>query len=217
MGRYGGASRGCRYHRFGDEKKIVQRKRNESGKHHFQAASRLKALLLNSRLAVVEEPVGQPNVPEVHKRYAWAEFPDGSTRHVMMMVFRWKRTPLDSDTAYSLEAIETSLNTTPSENRDNYSPSDGAETAHDGGNGMLRRFVAGSSPNIGGPGPDAGSFPLGAYRSRLRSVLGRADAPPEYRRRAVEVARRRLAGIGRRHRARVAATCCCARRSRCWG
>ncbi len=143
------------------EKKIVQQKRNESGRHHFQAASRLKDLLSNSRLAVVEEPVGKPNVAEVHKRYAWADFPDGSTRHVMMTVLRWKETPLDSDTAYSLEAIETIESKTPSENRDNHSPSDGVQTAHHGGNEILGRFVAGFKPEHRWIGRSTGVFSLG--------------------------------------------------------
>ena len=53
-------------------------------------------------------------------------------------------------------------------------------------------------------GASGTAYSLGAYRSRLRGALDRADAPPEYRRRAVDVARKRLVEIERRHRARVA-------------
>ncbi len=80
-----------------------------------------------------------------------------------------------------------------------------ADQSQDGSGTMLARFLSGIKPEHRWTEPDTGSFSLGACRPRLRGALDRADAPPEYRRRAVEVARRRLVEIERRHRARVAA------------
>ena len=87
-------------------KEIGMVKRTESLAHHYQAATKLPELLANSKLAVVEEPVGKPEAREIHKRYAWADFPDGKRRHVLMTVIRWNDESIKSDTAYSLEAIE---------------------------------------------------------------------------------------------------------------
>lgn len=86
--------------------KMSMVKHKENLAHHYQAATMLPDLLRNSKLAVVEKPNdSKPNAAEIHKRYAWADFPDGSRKHVLMSVIRWKEGP-DVDSAYSLETIE---------------------------------------------------------------------------------------------------------------
>jgi hypothetical protein len=86
-------------------KELGMIRRGESIAAHFQAAVSLPELLENSKLAIVEAPLGKPEAQEIHKRYAWADFPDGKRPHVMMTVIRWK-SDTNADSAYSLETIE---------------------------------------------------------------------------------------------------------------
>ncbi len=123
---------------------VRQAKRLESLPHHFQAAANLAQLLENSRLSIVEVPDGKPNVAEVHKRYAWADFPDGQRRHVMMTVLRWK-SDVDADTAYSLEALEVQENA-PDAIQGVEPSTPGAEIAIAGDTGTLAHFLSGIKP-----------------------------------------------------------------------
>jgi hypothetical protein len=81
--------------------------KGEDARLHFQAVTMLPSLLENSVLAAVHKDVKErENIAEVHRRYAWAKFPDGITRNVLLTVYRWdEATGLDADTAYSEEVI----------------------------------------------------------------------------------------------------------------
>ncbi|MFT3992333.1 MAG: hypothetical protein QM680_13090 [Luteolibacter sp.] len=135
---------------------VRQAKRLESLPHHFQAVARLPELLTNSRLAIVEKPEGKPNVAEVHKRYAWADFPDGSRKHVLMTVLRWKG-DVDSDTAYSLEAIEVQEKA-PDAIQGVESSTPDANTAIAGVADTITQFLAGIKPEHRSSGGSAFSL-----------------------------------------------------------
>src|SRR5690606_37608428 len=69
----------------GDKLKVF--KDGEPALLHFIAAANLPELLENSKLAFVEpEAKGDVTVQEVHRRYAWAEFPNGERRHILLTV-----------------------------------------------------------------------------------------------------------------------------------
>lgn len=81
---------------------------------HFIAAANLPALLVNSKLAAVEpEGKGDRTVQEVHRRYAWANFPNGERRHVLLTVERPSihadKARQNSDQAYSSEVLGVSI------------------------------------------------------------------------------------------------------------
>ena len=175
----------------------------ESPELHFEAAARLRDLLENSKLVFREAPREYDRHSiQVQKRYAWMVFDDVQVRHVLLNVKLWKD-PKAKATAYHVETLD--VMEPSGEFRPWTSGFPKADQSQDGSGTMLAWFLSGIKPEHRWTGPDAGSFSLGAYRSRLRQQLDRADAPPEYRRRAVEVARKRLVEIERRHRARVAA------------
>jgi len=123
-----------------DETGVVKRK--EVLAHHFQAAAMLPGLLRNSKLAIVESATGKPTAQEVHKRYAWADFPDGTRHHVLMTVIRWKGEDIQSDTAYSVEALEVQEEAAPV-TRKLQTPTDAALAAGKGDAETLARFLAG--------------------------------------------------------------------------
>ena len=79
----------------------------ENPAHHFEAAVRMRELLLNSELAAVESPRDyEKGASEIHRRYAWMQFADGQTRHVLLTVKRWSDPAAETDTLYALEALE---------------------------------------------------------------------------------------------------------------
>jgi len=63
--------------------------------------------LQNSKLAFVEAgSKGKGDVTEVHRRYAWSDFPDGNCPHVFITVLRWDESVArDEDTAYAGEVL----------------------------------------------------------------------------------------------------------------
>jgi len=81
---------------------------------HFIAAANLPTLLQNSKLAAVEdESKRDRQVAEVHRRYAWADFPNGDRRHVLLTVDRMSEHAAaekqKADQAYSSEVLGVSL------------------------------------------------------------------------------------------------------------
>lgn len=85
---------------------------------HFIAAANLPELLESSTLATVEpETKGDRNVQEVHKRYAWADFPNGQRRHVLLTVDRMSEhadtDKQQADQAYSSEVLGITLEVLP--------------------------------------------------------------------------------------------------------
>ncbi len=125
------------------ERELGNLKRNEAMSAHFQAAAMLPELLENSKLAIVEKPTGKPEAQEIHKRYAWGDFPDGKRRHVLMTVIRWK-SDTNADSAYSVESIEVKEEATNSSA--GFDTAESAASAADGDKGNLTRFLAGIKP-----------------------------------------------------------------------
>ncbi|BCU77951.1 hypothetical protein [Luteolibacter sp. LG18] len=90
--------------------KLRSFKDGEPARLHFIAAANLPELLRNSKLSAVEpEGKGDPTVQEVHRRYAWADFPDGTRRNVLLTIDRMseKARPekQTADQAYSSEVL----------------------------------------------------------------------------------------------------------------
>ena len=85
-------------------------KKGEPALLHFIAAANLPKLLKDSVLAAVHtDTKGDRNVVELHRRYAWADFPNGERRHVLMTVKRMSdAASVDkqaNDQAYSSEVL----------------------------------------------------------------------------------------------------------------
>jgi hypothetical protein len=98
--------------------KLRSFKTGEPAQLHYIAAAHLPQLLANSKLATVHtEAKGDQSVAEIHRRYAWANFPNGQRRHVLLTVERMSdlaRPELqDADQAYSAEILGISLQVLP--------------------------------------------------------------------------------------------------------
>ncbi len=89
------------------EKEMERVAVKEDAHLHYIAATKLPDLIEHSVLKSVErESKGKPDVAEVHRRYAWMDFPDGKRRSVLLTVFRWDaKIDRDFDTAYSEQVV----------------------------------------------------------------------------------------------------------------
>jgi hypothetical protein len=119
--------------------------KGEDARLHFQAVTMLPSLLENSVLAAVHKDVKErENIAEVHRRYAWAKFPDGVTRNVLLTVYRWDTsTDLDADTAYSEEVIMEIQENPVARDTDVQGESQTASPTSNGAADTLAQFLAG--------------------------------------------------------------------------
>lgn len=86
--------------------KQVNFERGESAAAHFEAVSALPELLANSEtVARMPDKRESENVAYYERRYAWAVFPDGKRRHVLLSV-RYLTETAEPPRMYSLEALE---------------------------------------------------------------------------------------------------------------
>ncbi|MEO8207136.1 MAG: hypothetical protein ABI615_13225 [Chthoniobacterales bacterium] len=89
------------------ESEIRKVAQGEDARLHYIAATRLRDFLKNPVLKAVEPEIkGKPDVAEVHRRYAWMDFPDGKRRNVLLTIFRWDlKKNRTSDTDYAEQVI----------------------------------------------------------------------------------------------------------------
>jgi len=177
---------------------------------HFIAAARLPDLLANSRIAFAEpEAKGDRNVQEVHRRYAWADFPNGERRHVLLTVERASEhadeSRQETDHAYASEVLGVSLEVLPqgSEPGGPVAKKDAnVVNLKTGGNlgspgsqavtlarGNLARFLSGIKPEHRGPLEDSQGINENSYDS---DDTPRKPAKQKYIDRAVVIARKIL-------------------------
>lgn len=159
----------------------VKFKEGENAKAHFEAVAILPELLANSEpVARFPDSTGDKAVAFMERRYAWATFPDGAQRHVLLTA-RYLTERKEPPRMYSVEALEV-RNASEASLRQS-GRTDGLTQSGSGLENTLAAFMAGVKPEHRQSGA---SFRLSAG-SRYEAMQNRIDAAlardPEARRR----------------------------------
>jgi hypothetical protein len=161
-----------------DFDKLKQYKSGENALHHFQAVAALPELYEHSRVAAIQpDRKDATSGMRYERRYAWATFPDGKRRHVLITsrLFHEANKPTK---VYSLETMEVEVREAPltytdSAARETTKPFDqGAHPVKDGVS--VHEFLAGVKPEHRAAPSNNGAVPLSARVKNTAKVAQEA-------------------------------------------